>query len=366
MVSIFGSGKDLNLENESGTTGERSTKHTSTSMEGFTSLADSPSDTSSIYAKSSLYHVNDTEGMQIGNYTGSFTIPLWSVGAFILTGIGTVGNSLVILVILLSSLRKSVFMTLLMFLAVTDNSFLWNVTAGHIAAVGYLFPSTLLKCRLMSFIYYTTGITSSWLLVLISLERFIAVAYPLKVHIYCTMKRTYILISIIGVVASLSSLSQFFTCSVSNKQGKTLCKLTGSNPLHDLIFTLTVGIMYTTIPFCIITTFNVLTIKKIKLRKSLQSDLHFNSKQNIPLVAMMLAVSGTFAVALFPSMTYLLFQVIYQYSSEQRLTIHAQDYGIVFLLDYFNHSVNFILYCLTGSAFRKAAFNIFRCRFRAP
>ena len=74
----------------------------------------------------------------------------WTIATLIISGIGFVANTLIIIVILHGSLRASVFMTLLMFLAITDNMVLLSTVALRTRDIFHIFVSSLLFCRIVS------------------------------------------------------------------------------------------------------------------------------------------------------------------------------------------------------------------------
>ena len=293
----------------------------------------------------------------------------WTTATLIVSGIGFVSNTLIIIVILHGSLRASVFMSLLMFLAITDNVVLLFTVALRTRDTFHIFVSSLLFCRIISLMYITAGIISVWLLVFISLERFIAVFFPLKVNIYCTMKRTYILISVLTILGFVSAAPLLFTGTSKNVDGRISCSMTGSDPVYDLIYLITLHLVYSTIPFVIIATLNMLLVRKIKVMRKLRQRLigqpHAQSNTNnqrSPL-PMMFSICVLFAVTSFPTTTYLFIRTLCRIMKGKPYFAHDNLFFLIQrILDEMNHCLNLFLYCLTGSVFRKTLFNLFRCK----
>ena len=101
--------------------------------------------------------------------------------------IGMLANCLVIVVIILTSLRTSVFMNLIMVLAIFDTILLLSaISCQRRIFCEILFGPSLLNCRLNVFFVYVFVIATTWVTVFISLERYIAIIHPFKVHVYCT------------------------------------------------------------------------------------------------------------------------------------------------------------------------------------
>ena len=124
------------------------------------------------------------------NSSFSFLQQSMAVPSLVLSTIGFVTNILVIIVILCGSLRHSIFMSLLVVLAITDNLTLLASNLVQPGVFGHLFGPAVTVCRIFSFLMLSCGTMSSWTVVLVSVERYIAIFYPLKVHLY-TEKDSY-------------------------------------------------------------------------------------------------------------------------------------------------------------------------------
>ena len=300
------------------------------------------------------------------------TIPgsLWFsvTSSFIICGVGIVANILIVVVITLGHLRKSVFMTLLMFLAIADNLLLLNEVVFRMNILIYTLGSSLWTCRISTYLYYTMGIISSWLLVSISLERYIAVFYPLKINILCTMKRTYMTMLFLVMFASVSSLPILFTCSISFENGRPICRFIGTNAIYDTVCIFMLNLLYNVLPFALICSLNALVVKEVKSRRQFrlkflgQTGIQSNSVNKTLLLPMMVSVCVFFAVMSFPAMTHMFIRMICRLLGHGKCMQGTVLTVIPFLFDYLNHSMNFFLYCLTGSVFRNKFLHLLQCK----
>ena len=291
-----------------------------------------------------------------------------TTSSLIICGIGIVANSLIVVVIIFGSLRKSVFMTLLMFLAIADNLYLLNEVVFSTECLIYALASSLWNCRILTYFYYTVGIISSWLLVSISLERYIAVFYPLKINILCTMKRTYMTTLFLVMFASVSSLPILFTCSISFENGRPICRFIGPNAIYDTACIFVLTLLYNALPFTLICSLNALVVKEIKSRRQFrlkflgQTGIQSNSVNETFLLPMMVSVCVFFAVMSFPAMTHMFIRMICRLLGHGKCLQGIGLTVIPFLFDYLNHSMNFFLYCLTGSVFRNKFLHLLQCK----
>ena len=299
---------------------------------------------------------------------GCGPLPSWAIAFLVICAIGTVANSLIIIVIALSKRKASIFMTLLKLLAVVDNVYLWIMVLIQEGIYRCIFlPDSLILSQLMTFLTFGVGTISSWLIVLISLERFIAVYYPLKVKIYCTMKRLYVSILILCIVSFLVSIAFFFTCSVKIINGTPTCAVKEHDTLQDVIILLISGCLYSFFPFCIVTAVNISIIKKMKSQRAFVMTLQRQDikqpafKHNTSLVTMSIAVCIVFAVSTFPGSILLMGTYLCRFlQGEFCISLDGWLFRVAVLFD----EINFFLYCISGSVFRDAFCQIFRCKIR--
>ena len=302
--------------------------------------------------------------------SGCGPLPSWTVVYLVIAFIGTVSNSLIIIVFVFSKKKASIFMTLLNALAIADNLYLWVMIFIRDGVYGCTFlPSSEFLSQLGTFFSFWCGITSSWLLVLISFERFIAVFYPLKVRLYCTMNRMYVSVFVLTILACSVSMCYFFICSIKLTTGSPTCSSTVSDTSHDLIILFISECFYSFFPFCIVTAVNVSIIKKMRNQRAFmmtsqsQNVRQTSSSQNSSLVTMMIAICLVFAVTSFPSSFVLITTYACRsFQGEFCIDLDGWLFNMSTILDEINHSVNFFLYCISGSVFRKAFYNIFRCK----
>ena len=282
----------------------------------------------------------------------------------IMTVIGIIGNSFIVYVIIRGSLTKYHLMILLMTLAIVDNLVICLRLIILAKIIGF-FLLPLFIC-LVNIAMSVCSILSSWLLVLISIERFIAVFFPFKVHIYCSIKTTYISICVFALFALIGCMDALLDCSSygGNRNSSDF------NSTHDarqgsyyqvIIFC----ILYASLPFLLISVFNISIICKIKSQQAFRNQSQNQRKKTQSLVAVMLSACIIFVLTTFPAttlqMVLSLCEVYYSDMCPQRDTRLIM---LLFLLDHINHCVNFFLYCLPGSVFKSAFVRLFKCRCR--
>ena len=307
------------------------------------------------------------QGINISqNHSDSFSKEEISVPSLILSIVGLLANTLVIVVISCSSLRQSVFMTLLIVLAVADNLVLLSTDLLQPGVFGHIFGQALLACRVLMYIVQSSGTMSSWIVVLISIERFTAINYPLKVHIYFSMKRSCILILCLVIFICVVKVYRLFSASIEVRYDIPICLVSRPHERSNVIFSILDGLLYCLIPFCLITILNVMILKRLKSKKAFRarSQVHSQSSshRDRSLFPMMLAVSLVFAVTTFPFTLLLTTSLILEHNGTEWHENNNWVFVLAIGLSNLNHIMNFFFYCITGSVFRTALFSLFKCK----
>ena len=313
-----------------------------------------------------LLNFNSTNGIG-GNSTLPPLFPAWTITTITVCSLGILANFLVIFIIVFSSLRTSVFMNLIVSLATCDSMYLMSVINIQRGIFGQLFiKSSLLHCRINIFLIHVSGTVSSWITVFISLERYIAIYHPFKIHIYCTKRRTYLTILALTIITCCVPF--FYGCSLQLVDKLQRCNYFWEKPEYNVILISTVFIFRSLIPFLFITILNILMMRKIKVQKSFRSQGHMSqepsSTYNSSLIVMMFCVCLIFAVTSFPAtiLVTVCFSCKFIFVESCTLDDTVWPTRIGYILQDINHGINFFLYCLTGSIFRFAFFNLFKCR----
>ena len=253
-----------------------------------------------------------------------------------------------------------------MYLAIVDTMFLFSVIHFLRGIFGeLLIKPSLLYCRFTIFCIYVTGIVSSWVTVLISFERYIAICVPFKVNIYGTKKRMLVAVIIINILACTSGIPLFFTWSLVFIGQRPRCLGFVSDTWSDMLSIFFLLMMSSIVPLVIITVLNVFLIRKIQFQSAFrarsqgQHSVSTSATQNLSLFAMMVSLCVVFGVSSLPGNILIIVNHLCKVTTSSRcIVIGGWLYHTLFILNVFRHGVNFFLYCLTGSVFRQALFQL--------
>ncbi|XP_063442121.1 FMRFamide receptor-like [Mytilus trossulus] len=217
-------------------------------------------------------------------------------------------------------------------------------------------------CPLFTFLGFFSSVASVWIVLAISIDRAIAIKYPLKRYKEDVNKRTKLIILIILIGSGLVNIHFLFTMGLQPNKSHDLTSSCDPHLMY-LNFYRTVwawidAIIYSWIPFCVIGITNIFTIIGLfiarKTRKSLNSKEVKVSHREHYMTIMVLTISISVLIMLVPVNTIMIMLIFWKNTvgSNQELYSMQVAKTIGELLMYTSHSVNFVLYYWAGSQFR--------------
>src|SRR6218665_145452 len=295
---------------------------------------------------------------------------------------GLLGNLFSICIFLLSPiLRHTTTGQFLVALAIADSTVLvgevirWlsdYVNGGenylHTSLGLDIYDTSIVACSIANYLRYGGGLCSVWLTIAIAVERMLAVAYPLRISLISTLRRSRVAIFIITVISF--SLATFSFWSFRIDQSGPQCKISQKyNDDYGIWNKVVLNYGTLIIPGVMIATITVIIIVLLyPARKKRMSQLtvsvpcqrsqrsHFGLSTEIQLTIMLVAVCvattalrGPYTIAYYerdPCM----------FPGACSTLKDAQTYVAVRVTEVFNvinYAINFILYCMSGRSFRE-------------
>lgn len=314
--------------------------------------------------------------------------PIWSLALFKMSHdmypvytllffiIGIVGNSLSLAVILQRRMRSVSSAVFIACLAVADNITLLGFLLGMISRS--YFPQIVSKhfCHMYQYLVSTGSMTSAWTVVAMTFERALVVSFPLKAPSWTSRTRAGIAVAVVLIFCMFHSSHIFWTslairgvCVYNHQDYGTFL---GIYSLYD-------SFMAFYVPLVVILVLNIVIIAQMKKARGLQKKMtnknpatksegegqNKTDSATNQITVMLLSVSICFFLCMTP---YAIHQILSNYVFDLNIMPYREyakfyfAFQVCMMLWEVNHSINFILYSLTGRKFRAAMLDLFICR----
>ncbi|CAG5134877.1 unnamed protein product [Candidula unifasciata] len=278
---------------------------------------------------------------------------LWVIFAF-----GFPGNLATVLTICCMRHLKVSFVLYVAILAISDNLAIFIKILYYQLLLNKV-PIGAAGCRLLEFLGNFLVTFSPWILVMMAVERLIAVRYPFQVHFLSCLsnKKAFLAVAIVGAIIAVICAPVLWTSTFDNEG-----RCTKENTTLYRALQLTVVSLYAFLPFIILTVCNFLIAQEIRtsfrLRNSFTSiyNLAFNRRfcdVQRQIMLMLLTSTVMFCLLHFPICLFLLtnhYWDVEEYSASW--SVKYLCHQIVYMLSDSNHAINFYLYFFSSRKFR--------------
>ena len=269
--------------------------------------------------------------------------------------LGTLGNILNIMIMLRRKFAKLSISVYLLVLAISDTIFLYTNTLST-DWILYVTDVNIQNegngpCKILKYILMTSRCLSAWLIVAVSVERLTAIIKPYSAKMRATPRRArFIVLGITSVV--ICAYLHILVLVEVTPNGICLWK-TGLKNAIPVLFNVYDLILYSLLPSVILLTTSTMLIYKVRQSHKFQAEAanRFGTQQRdhqetVRMSVMLVTVSLTF---FFLTLPITLDQTLFM------MKIFSPDivYFTFYLLDVLNHSINFILYMISGKSFRQ-------------
>ncbi len=318
----------------------------------------------------------EVELMKLGEYRAHKALILYIPPILLL--FGTFGNTISFIILTRQPMRKYSTYIYLAVLSVADTCVLYigllRLWLGEIMGSD-LRDNQDWSCKVIHMLGYTASDYSVWLIIAVTVERYIVTCHPLKAPTLCKTRRAALVVTTILAVLLLVNLHFLWTVQVVyQKHGKlyiTQCAASdGFRVLVEDIWPWLDSFIYSFIPFIVIVILNSLIVSQVIRARRIRNEL-INLPECLPtlpdqrrrsgnqndsnrLTIMLLTISFTFLITTLPMNISL---IVMSFTTSPNDDLHYMGQLRLFqtiteLLMYLNHSCNFYLYCATGRKFR--------------
>lgn len=280
----------------------------------------------------------------------------------IIITIGTIGNIFSFIVMLQREMRQTSTFFYLAALAVADTVVLFMSalkTWIRLFSGFEMLHISSASCKTFMFFTYLSLHLSAWLIVAVTVERFIVVWFPLKATSICNTKRAKCTTAGLALTFILLNIHLFWNAELitSPRSGRSMCAMTQNNRFlyHEVLPWLHLT-LYSFLPCVCLLVFNILIILSlVKHRQIITSQMTKDDRRtrynHRKLAVTLLCISFVWILTTTPSALYTVLPLRAKSMSQEALYFFIKVICYIFM--YVNHSINFFLYCITGQAFRR-------------
>lgn len=299
-------------------------------------------------------------------YSAALAIRMYIYPIMIL--LGTLMNSLSICVFTRRSLRQSTTAFLLIILAISDTLALYTGTVYRWLNDVTVISWTDISCRIYFYFGYIISSCPGWILVCVSLDRFLNMFIPHNAGQISTIKNAIILLSSLIICLCVSYIPVLMFKKSAYQMLSTngivyvnaACQYTGLSITWIHLF------LHSLLPFSLMLIGNIIIIylifKTIQKRKNFQrqgKDLSELDKL-ISLGILLMFTTFTYLILTMPYLMYLIMNFMFGDYFDQHYESYSEAWSAsqLFLVcslgfEYINNCLNFLLYCIGSTPFRK-------------
>ena len=232
-------------------------------------------------------------------------------------------------------------------------------------------------CKLDVFLIYVSGVLSAWTLVAMTAQRAVCVMWPHRANVLCMVGKSKAIVVSMVLFLAVIHTHLLYGVHVGMQDGRKKCVLyLNYGPFYQKIWNWVDMLFFSFLPWLCLAVSNSLLVWKLRLslreaKLSLgsgQADrINDRKKKATSISITLIAVSTAFLLLTFPMSFYQIITFMFWMHGSLRtlrsLRVFYYIHQISLPLWYANSCINFYIYCLTGSKFRREAKQMLRCMF---
>ena len=290
--------------------------------------------------------------------------------------LGTFGNTMNL--VLFCKRNLSAFNLFFIVLSVSDTCVLYTwLLPKWINSVmdSKIEEKSVVTCKLFDVFGTIFGLLSAWMVVAITSQRAVSVIWPHRVSLLCTTKKAVIyLICLIGFSFMIAS-SNLYDKDIVKHNGTYTCNVLYTSPEYEFfrtkIYPWLNSIGFALLPSALLVVSNSVLVWKVSrsvrtaratMATGQAGQVDSRAKKASSMTVTLIAVSLTFFLLTMPLSLY---YIVFPYTTQKpdmgdtALAVNELVFDTLWHIWYANCTVNFYLYCLTGTRFRQQLRELF-------
>lgn len=203
---------------------------------------------------------------------------------------------------------------------------------------------------------------SIWTTCLVTIERYWAVAYPLRAMVLSTRKRGLIALTIVSIASFVYNLPRFFEVQIKTDEETGVRTIEQSslrlNETYRLVYYIILNLLVIhVIPLITLTVLNFKIHQQIRSANVNRAHLSASQRSELNVSSMLMVLVLIFIICNFPAFIVNVLEVFGVHTNFIDSCATVSN-----LLVCINSSVNFLIYCIHGQRFRDKFIRIITCR----
>ncbi len=278
-----------------------------------------------------------------------------------LVPIGLIGNTLSFLVMMKPSNRKMSTCIYMASISVNDNLMILLALYTHLSNdLGIIDSGKSFVCKFVAYIVLTCLQNSTYQVLAMTTDKFIAIKWPHKAATYSTPRRAKITLLCVHMFVIVYNLPHIFLTNKENKIFRVYLVASVFSSIHSWLS----FVVNFIVPFSSLFFMNLVIIQQVrrshqKFGKQTnsnegQSDSRLRAQKNVEnqLTRMLVLVTSLFLILLFPTYVRFVYTTIVGRDTPEKRAAGLLLYHISNKLYSTNSGINFFLYCISGQKFR--------------
>ena len=289
----------------------------------------------------------------------SFT--LFKIASFIntywfpvLIPIGLTGNSLSFIVMIKPNNRKMSTCIYMAAISINDNLLTILCCYDSLVSAFQVHERNLIECQLISVVFLFTLQNCTYLILAMTVDKYIAIKWPHRAATYSTPGRTKWIVVGLCVCVFIYNIPHFFLSRVIGGQ----CFAYSVDKLITKVYSWLSFVLNAIIPFTMLIHMNYVIVKTVRnsgkmyIANGIRKRSATMKSAESQLTIMLLLVTTLFFILLCPTYIRFIYLLLTEQDTPHQYATSMFLYQVTSKLYTTNSGINFLLYCISGQKFR--------------
>ena len=290
---------------------------------------------------------------KIGNLIAIYYFPIF-------IPVGFVGNTLSFLIMIKPNNRKMSTCIYMAAISINDNIMVSMICYDYLVSNAQMHKWNPFECNFLAFLALFVLQNSTFLVVAMTLDKYIAIKWPHKAATYSTPRRAKLIAVGVYVFACVYNIPHFFLSSVIGGH----CVNLGIVSIFSKVYSWLSFVINAVIPFTMLIHMNFVIVKAVRKSRKMfrptrgERDQGLDARQRTmksaenQVTIMLLLVTTLFLILLCPTYCRFILLVFVKRDTPLKYVKIMFLFRISALLYISNSGMNFFLYCISGKKFR--------------